>query len=82
LQNGEDMKLTKKCEKTLMGWHAGSGHVFVSDGSGTGLVRTDIGFVKKGDAFSLWIGNRKAIKLTPEQIKVIGDFFMEPRDED
>ena len=75
------MKLTKDSEKDLMGWHTGCGHVFISDGSGQGFVRTDMGFLKRGDVFWMWIGKRKAIKLTPEQINVIGDFFVEFEEE-
>lgn len=71
------MKLTKNSEKTLMNWHTGCGHAFVSDGSGKGLVRMDIGFIKKGDVYSITIGRRKAIFLTEEQIKIVGDFFMD-----
>lgn len=73
------MKLTKSSEKALMDRHTGSGHVFISDGSGKGLKRTDIGFVKKGDVYLIWMGNREAISLTPEQVKVIGDFFIDDK---
>jgi len=71
------MELIKSSEKVLMNFHSGCGHVFISDGSGQALVHTDIGFIKNDKGYFIWIGTRKAIKLTDEQVNVIGNFFLE-----
>ena len=71
------MKLTKKSQKELFGWHAGSGEIFISEGTGNSTKRFDIQFRKNEKGTFLSMGNSKAIKLTEEQIKKIGMFAVE-----
>ena len=75
------IKLTKKSEEKLMGWRAGAGLVFVSDGSGKGMRYSDMNFTKNGNNYFISIGNRKAIKLSDDQVKIIGDFYFMDEEE-
>ncbi len=71
------IQLTKASTNELMGWHEGSGHVFLSDGTGKGLKHFDMRFIKNelGD-YILAMGNSSFIKLTDEQINKIGNFAL------
>jgi len=75
------IKLTKKSEEKLMGWRAGAGLVFVSDGSGKGMRYSDMNFTKNGNNYFISIGNRKAIKLSDDQVKIIGNFYFMDEEE-
>jgi len=71
------MELTKASQKEIMNRHTGSGHVFISDGSGKGIVCADIGFVKNDKGYHMSIAKYKPITLTEEQANAIGGFFID-----
>lgn len=75
------MKLTTKSEKELLNWHEGCGHCFLSTGE-NGYIHFDMQFRKNLNGnYILSFGNSKSIKLTPEQIKIIGNYAVEEESE-
>ena len=75
--NTEKFKITKKSWKTLLGWHAGSGWAFISEGTGTGSRSFFFQLFKarNGKTF-IGLGNKKAIKLTDEQALALESFII------
>lgn len=67
------LNLTKASKKELEGWHQGSGYMFLSAGS-RAIQMCFIRLVKNKAGTLLMMGNSRAVKLTPEQEAVIGDF--------
>ena len=76
------IKLTKSSEKELRGWHPGSGKMFLSDGTGNSFTYCDIQFRKAENGnYYLAMGNSKAIKLTEEQVKILGCYAKDDTDD-
>lgn len=70
------LKLTEASKKELRGYHAGSGQYFVSDGTGQGTRTAFIGLRTTNGKYYLTLGHNY-IELTPDQIGIIGTFFIE-----
>jgi hypothetical protein len=71
----QKFELTKSSLRALKNLPTGSGHVFISDGSG--YKHADVQFVNEAGGYYITIGNKKAIKLDHEQELILRDFFIQ-----
>ena len=71
------IKLTKNSEKEIRDWHTGNGRYYISAGDGKTFVSADIGLLKNEKGCYLYLGNSKSVKLTDEQVKILGCYFIE-----
>ena len=71
------LKLTEASKKELRTYRAGSAQYFVSDGTGQGFTSAFIDLRSVNDKFYLTLGHNFSIVLTPEQVKIVGMFFVE-----
>lgn len=79
------LELTKASEKTLRGYAAGHGRVFLSEGDGCTTRSFDLGFFRTCTGTYLYMGTAKSIRLTEEQAAVLGDYAgdqTQPREDD
>ncbi len=76
-----EIKLTKKSKDKLEQWHAGSGVMYLSEGTGNSFTCCDIFFRKIGEKYKLSMGNSKSVELTEEQAKILGVYAKEEIEE-
>jgi len=77
-----EIKLTEKSKNKLMNWHAGSGVMYLSEGTGNSFTCCDIFFRKTIKGYILSMGNSKFIVLTKEQADVLGCYAKEMEKEE
>lgn len=71
------IKLTRASNNELLTWHSGSGKMYLSEGTGGHMKYFDVVFIHNKFGYFLAMGNSKGIKLTDEQIKVIGTYSVD-----
>ena len=70
----KSLKLIKESKKNLYNYHAGCGIAYLSNGTGDEIKMFPMMFFHRKGRYVLAFGNSKAIELTDEQIKEIGNF--------
>lgn len=69
-----ELALTKGSDKALRTYAAGHGRVFLSQGDETTARSFDLGFYRTSTGVYLYMGTSKAVKLTTDQIAILGSY--------
>jgi hypothetical protein len=70
----KQLELTKGSEKALRSYAAGQGRAFVSEDDDATIRSFDFGLYRTPTGTYLYLGTSKRIKLTEEQIAIVGDY--------